>query len=212
MNDFDKLLADVQREARQLNIPISRHINPHVQINTRAKTRFGRCSFKGQEYQIELSSRLLDAPERSCRQTIAHELIHTCPDCMNHGNRFRYYAEKMNQKYGYHISRANSPEEMGVEDNRKDARYIVECRQCGKQILRTRRSALTDHPSRYQCTCGGSLFLKGGTEQPQQQPTAKYLLLCTVCGSRYERQKMSAVVRTPSRYRCPCGGRLQRIY
>ena len=40
-------------------------------------------------------------------------------------------------------------------------------------------------------------------------PKAKYLLRCSKCGAEYPRQKMSAVVQHPERYRCgKCGGTL----
>jgi 5-methylcytosine-specific restriction endonuclease McrA len=97
MNDFDALLVKVKREAKKIGIPISDNIDSRIAVNTRAKTRYGRCTKKGNSFVIELSSILIDAPEISCRQTIAHELIHTCPGCMDHGDRFRYYASKMNK-------------------------------------------------------------------------------------------------------------------
>ena len=51
-----------------------------------------------------------------------------------------------------------------------------------------------------------------GEEQPLPQdlmPKAKYLIRCSGCGAEYPRQKMSAVVQHPERYRCgKCGGKL----
>lgn len=158
MNNFDLLLEKVKKEAEKAGIPISKKIDPHIEVNTRAKTRFGRCIKRDGGFVIELSSVLLDAPEFSCRQTIAHELIHTCHGCMDHGDRFKYYAAKMNKAYGYNIRRTNSPEEMGVKDRSSEqAKFMIICRSCGKEFPRTRRSALTDHPSRYRCKCGGEL-------------------------------------------------------
>ncbi len=214
MNNFDQLLASVRNEAENIKIPISRQISDHVLVNTRAKTRFGRCIKLNGQYTIELSSRLLEAPEKSCRQTIAHELIHTCRGCMNHGNMFKLYAEKMNQTYGYHITRTSSAEEMGVEDSSKEAKYIIVCKNCGKEIRRSRKSPLTDHLSRYRCMCGGELVMKGSENTAVSTvnvPAAKYVLLCTKCGKHFERERMSQVIRMPSRYRCSCGGVLKRI-
>lgn len=214
MNDFDKLLIAVRKEAQKINIPVSDKISSHVVVNSRAKTRFGQCKMSGGCYVIELSSRLLDAPEISCRQTIAHELIHTCAGCMNHGDKFKYYAAKMNRAYGYNISRTNSAEEMGVGNCTKDAKYIIVCKKCGKEIPRSRKSPLTDHPEYYKCKCGGELYLKGGRNNSSAVSAGncvKYVILCTRCGKRYERERMSAVIKTPSRYRCTCGGTLKRI-
>ena len=148
MNNFDDLLEQVMDEARRADIPISKKIFPHIKVNSRAKSRFGRCIRENDgRFMIELSSRLYDAPEHSCRQTLAHELIHTCEGCMNHGELFRRYAEKMNRKYGYNIKRTNSAEEMGVESGSENGKYIVVCKKCGKEIRRTRQSPLTKNPS-----------------------------------------------------------------
>lgn len=193
MNNFDVLLIKVKSQAKKIGIPISDKIDSHIIINTRAKTRYGRCIKKGDSFTIEISSILLDAPEMSCRQTIAHELIHTCPGCMDHGDKFRYYASKMNNAYGYHISRTNSAEEMGVSDRRKaDAKYVITCRKCGKEFTRTKRSALVDNPSGYRCKCGGELYVRTNTgtvieeEKTEYTGSANYVLICLKCGKRFE--------------------------
>ena len=159
INDFDKLLILVKDQARAAGIPVSENIDPHVNVNTRAKTRFGQCTKKNGHYTIELSSRLLSAPERSCRQTLAHELIHTCPGCGNHGALFKKYADILNRKCGYSISRTNTAEEMGitVEKSERTVNYIIECQKCGQRITRSRYSAVIANPARYRCRCGGTL-------------------------------------------------------
>lgn len=159
-NDFDKLLLTVQAQARRAGIPISENIDAHVLVNTRAKHRFGQCICRNGHYTIELSAQLLTVPEAACCQTIAHELIHTCQGCDNHGALFRQYAAVMNRQYGYHISRVNSREEMGIptEDNHTTApKYLLRCQHCGKEFPRHRLSAVVTHPSRYRCSCGGQL-------------------------------------------------------
>ena len=159
MNDFNALLQTVIAEAKAIRIPISDLIQPDILVNRRAKKRFGQCILKNGVYTIELSERLCNAPEKSCKQTIAHELIHTCKGCDNHGNLFMQYADRMNRHYGYHIKSTNSCEEMGIpqEPAEKNVRYILLCRKCGIQIRRERYSAVVAYPSRYHCRCGGAL-------------------------------------------------------
>lgn len=159
MNDFNTLLKTVTAEAKAINIPVSDNVQPEVLVNRRAKKRFGQCIFKNGVYTIELSERLLDAPEQSCKQTLAHELIHTCKGCGNHGKLFAEYAARMNRYYGYHIKRTNSCEEMGIiqELPEKTVRYILLCEKCGVQIKRERYSGAVADPSRYRCRCGGTL-------------------------------------------------------
>lgn len=158
-NDFDRLFADVKRQAAAAGIPFAKNIDPHITVNTRAKSRFGSCRKTRDGFIIELSAIMLDAPEFSCRQTLAHELIHTCRGCYDHGATFKKYASIMNRLYGYDIKRTSSAEEMGVklERREKTVNYIVQCQKCGAQIKREKYSSVIACPSRYTCTCGGRL-------------------------------------------------------
>ena len=159
MNEFDALLARAVEQARALGIPVSARISPRVAVNRRAVTRFGCCIRRGGEYVIELSERLLEAEERACMQTLAHEVLHTCPGCRNHGALWKEYAARMNGAYGYAISRTGTCEALGVADVRP-VRYRLVCERCGQEFCRSRRSPLVDHPERYRCRCGGTLERK----------------------------------------------------
>lgn len=167
MNDANALLQRVIAEAKALSIPISEEIDPVVRINTRAVTRFGRCVRKENGWEIELSVGMLTAPESSCLQVLAHEVLHTCRNCMNHKVVWRRWAKTMNAAYGYHISRTDDFETLGVEDPRI-FRYCLTCDTCGKQIFRTRRSAIVKTPWLFHCTCGGNLTLTQ-TEEPSDE-------------------------------------------
>lgn len=50
-----------------------------------------------------------------------------------------------------------------------------------------------------------------GLQSPLKPQSYRYLLRCTGCGKNIQRQKKSAVVEHPERYRCACGGKLIRI-
>ena len=157
MHDPNTMLARVIAQAKALKIPVSHHIHPQVRLNARAVTRFG-CCFRRTDgsYLIELSARMLEAPEVSCLQTLAHEVLHTCPGCRNHGPKWKAYAGQMNQAYGYQIARTGTCQQLGVEDARK-IRHLVVCTQCGRQFPRAKLSPLVAHPERYRCKCGGLL-------------------------------------------------------
>ena len=93
MHDADTLLARVVAQAKALGIPVSPRILPQVRLNRRAVTRFGCCIRQADgTYRIELAQRLLEAPEEACLQTLAHEVLHTCPGCRDHGVRWKAYA------------------------------------------------------------------------------------------------------------------------
>ena len=155
-DDVNTRLARVIAQARAVKIPVSSNISPVVVLNSRATGRFGCCIRKNGGFTIELSSRMLGAEEKAVMQTLAHEVLHTCYGCSNHGARWKGYAARMNAAYGYEIARTDSCEKLGVPDTKK-VRYLLVCTKCGAQIRRSRRSPLVDHPERYRCRCGGAL-------------------------------------------------------
>lgn len=154
---IDGLMALVLAQARAVKIPVSREIEPRVRLNRRARTRFGCCVRKNGTYTIELSAQLAEqGTEDAILQVLAHEVLHTCYGCSNHGARWKSYAQRMNAAYGYRIRRTDNYEELGIEDQRP-VRYYVVCARCGRRIPRMKRSPLVDHPERYRCACGGAL-------------------------------------------------------
>ena len=163
--EIDKLLARVIAQARAVRIPVSDRICPQVRLNRRARTRFGCCIRKGGAYTIELSAQLAqEGSVDAVLQVLAHEVLHTCYGCSNHGKRWKSYAAKMNAAYGYNISRTDKFEDLGIEDGRP-VRYWVVCTRCGRRIPRMKRSPLVDHPERYRCRCGGTLRVENNTEK-----------------------------------------------
>ena len=158
--EIDKLLARVIAQARAVKIPVSDCICPQVRLNRRARTRFGCCVRQGVAYIIELSAQLAEnGSEDAVMQVLAHEVLHTCYRCSNHGARWKGYAARMNAAYGYHISRTDKFEDLGLEDDRP-VRYWVVCTKCARRIPRMKRSPLVDHPERYRCRCGGALRIE----------------------------------------------------
>lgn len=162
--ETDKLLARVIAQAKAIKIPVSDRICPQVRLNRRARTRFGCCIRKGGAYTIELSARLAgEGSEAAVLQVLAHEVLHTCYGCSNHGTRWKGYARRMNAAYGYSISRTDKFEDLGIGDDRP-VRYWVVCTRCARRIPRMKRSPLVDHPERYRCRCGGTLMVENNTQ------------------------------------------------
>lgn len=158
MCDADELLKVVIAEAKALGIPVSPDILPNVQINTRAKTRFGRCVVLADgSCQIELAGRVVAAGEHACKTVLAHEILHSCKGCRNHQVRWKSFAERMNAAYGYDIQRTHSPEGLGIL-NDKPCHYRLQCQRCGAVLTRMKKSPLVLHPERYRCRCGGQLL------------------------------------------------------
>lgn len=162
---IDGLLALAVAQARAVKIPVSRDIFPQVRLNRRARTRFGCCVRREGRYTIELSAKLAEqGSEEAVLQVLAHEVLHTCCGCSNHGARWKGYAQRMNDTYGYRIRRTDNYDGLGIQDDRPRRDWVV-CARCGRRIPRMKRSPLVDHPERYRCACGGTLRVEGAPPQ-----------------------------------------------
>lgn len=54
------------------------------------------------------------------KNTIIHELLHTCKGCMKHTGEWKQLAEKVNRYYGYNIKRCDSADEKGISEEQKE--------------------------------------------------------------------------------------------
>lgn len=165
---LDALLAQAIGQAAAVGAPVSSRICPQVRVNRRAKTRFGCCRASGGGYVIEVAAALCAARDQAILQVLAHEVLHTCPGCANHGPAWKGWAAQMNRAYGYCIQTTDTHQALGLVDQRP-VRYPVVCSRCGQRLPRMKRSPLVDHPERYRCRCGGRLFLAQGLP-PGPQP------------------------------------------
>lgn len=159
--EIEIYMAQIIEECRLIHIPVSHHINPRVTINTRARSRFAACKkIKGiYSYEIEIGEMLLQAETRWVKNILAHEILHTCYGCYNHGQRWKSYAGQMNQAYGYEISTTTTYEKLGLNapEKKRQINYMIVCQQCGQKIYRQKRSRLVTHTNEYRCKCGGKL-------------------------------------------------------
>jgi predicted SprT family Zn-dependent metalloprotease len=156
-----------------------------VEVNTRAKKRWGQCKVlrmegpKPVEFSININAALLDERARSTalHATIVHEILHTVPGCLDHGPKWKQMAARYMDHYPqYRIRRTMSKEEAGiVEDGgiekslqkRSVYRYALRCRGCGKVVYRMRMSPFVRHPSAYRCArCGGKWERVGNQLDP----------------------------------------------
>ena len=89
--------------------------------------------------------------------TIAHELIHTCYGCFNHGKRFKYYCDKINL-LGYNVTTTYKGKEVTQIQN--EAKYRVMCENCKTKMYRMKKSKLITNPQLYRCSrCKGKLIV-----------------------------------------------------
>lgn len=127
-----------------------------VDVNTRARKRWGQCCKKGKAYNLNISSVLLDdrVPINSLKSTVMHELLHTCDGAFNHGKTWQRLADKVNTKYGYNIKRCTDANEKGIGEFVNEInkpKYVFVCEDCGQEVKRFRESKFTKNYSLYRC-------------------------------------------------------------
>ena len=89
-------------------------------------------------------------------ESMIHELIHTLPDCMNHGYDFLYAANLFMKRYPEYEITVKSGGGEGYVAPRKEIhyKYIITCPKCGKTYKYQRKTDAVRYPFLYHCTCG----------------------------------------------------------
>lgn len=164
MRNLQKVAIECMYELDCIGIPYGEI--ERFTINTRAKSRWGQC--KGLltgKFEININQDLLNENNslEGLKNTIIHELLHSCEDCMNHGQKWQEMADRVNKAYGYNIKRCSSQSEKGVvEYTEKPIRYKynVFCNQCKrhwkyKRMCHTIECCRTGNAI---CVCGSNSF------------------------------------------------------
>lgn len=169
MRDLEKYALECMEELDKIGVEYGNIVE--VVPNTRAMSRWGQCKKVPNGYSININAVLLD--ERNgvigLKETILHELIHSCKDCLNHGAEWKMIADKVNKAYGYNIKRTSTAAEKFVSEetmpkkvkkSERESNYIIRCKRCNHMYHRTRASKLTKQPHLFRCgACGGELEL-----------------------------------------------------
>ena len=121
--ELNKILQDIISECRAIKLPVSNFIEPEVLINKRARKRFGACKKTTKGFTIDISEFMLDADLVHIKNILAHEVLHTCRGCQNHGKKWKLMAQTMNAEYGYQITTTSSYEKMGLEKAEQQNQY-----------------------------------------------------------------------------------------
>lgn len=159
MKNLQKLFKECKEELDNINIKYG--CIEEITINTRAKKRWGQCKitldsqyWKNKIFSINISSRLLqdDITDEACKNTIMHEILHTCEHCFNHGSEWKRIADLINDYYAfYNIKRTTSSEEKGINEDieKKESKYILRCTKCGKLFYKNRICDSVRYPELY---------------------------------------------------------------
>lgn len=94
---------------------------------------------------------------------IVHELIHTIDGCFNHGREWKSWANKVNYKYGLHVTQY-VPERLYVTKNETKEKYGIKCDKCNKiiaryKIMTTPYKSVCKGEHRFWCKKCGSFHL-----------------------------------------------------
>jgi predicted SprT family Zn-dependent metalloprotease len=162
MKNLYALFETCKNELRAINVNFCE--NTSIEVNNRAKKRWGMCTKNAPgNYSIQISYRLMgdEVEDKSTKTTIIHELLHTIPGGNGHTGEWKRQADRVNRAYGYNISRTTSAAEKGIEELpiNRNYKYKIRCSKCGYTWLRTRATAVTAHPEHYHCHCGGELHV-----------------------------------------------------
>lgn len=110
---INRMLAECIALMKELGIPISDSICPEVSL-TGSHYNFGSCAPKGcvkrynvYDFYIEISGYTLENTEKSLRNTLIHELLHTVPGGGSHTGAWKKWADYVNRRTGYDIRRCD---------------------------------------------------------------------------------------------------------
>lgn len=157
LKEVQKFYNEVLEECKNV-IPYSEKINYQIKLN-RCKTSLGKCRrmrvLKTLDlFEITLSKYILNCTEKEIKQTLIHELIHTCKDCFNHSREFKGYAYRIKDKLGYDIKISGSY--TGFKNAVNKEMTQIKCKKCGYifNVYRKLKYNITD----YHCSiCHGGL-------------------------------------------------------
>lgn len=161
---LENLLSETVDELKKCDIPVYSGLII-IKANHRAKSRFGCCRrmSKGigrQYFEIEISARLAEVEDQKIKEVIAHELLHTCRGCQNHGQQWKAYARRVKERLGYNITTTTRYEYFDLTKPKmaETNKYKIVCQKCGTTTYRKRQCKLAKNPQNYRCIkCGGTL-------------------------------------------------------
>ena len=159
MRDLNKIFMECLEEVKNAGIEPGKIVR--VSINNRMVKKWGQCKRNNGQYYIEISSLFLDEKNSidGLKNTIIHEILHTCKNSFDHKQKWKEYAKIMNLKYGYNIKRTSTAEEKGImKESLPEAKYQLICEKCGHIYNHYRMCKAIKNPEYYGCgICNGNL-------------------------------------------------------
>lgn len=163
MLDLQKCFNECERELSSIGIKHGQISK--VEIGDLPIRTMGLCIRQFQDgkfiYKIQINKLLLKSSEsyKGLKETMLHEILHTCPGSFKHTGEWKKLAQYVNTRLGYSISRCSSYQKSNTDDDEvlKASKYAVKCKECGLTFYRNRMSNLIKNPQNYKCICNGKL-------------------------------------------------------
>lgn len=183
-----KLYEECKKELESIGINIQNNKDIgeiDIKISSRATKRYGCCKQEKPDkkyyhklkigikiyikydifkvHHIEISKWVMELNDEIIKNTIIHEIIHCLPYCNDHGERFKTYANIINKKLGYNISRVGDKKadykKSNLEYNEEiNYKYKITCKNCGQIYYRKRIPQ--NLIKKYRCSkCNGKLMI-----------------------------------------------------
>ena len=157
LNELNNIEIDILNEKQygKIDISISKRNNKRYgcckqekpDINYKVIYKVGKRKYvryeKFEKHHIEISPWVMNLENSIIKNTIMHELIHCIPYCNNHGEEFKKYANLINDRYGYNVSRVGNKKEdfekSSIEYNEiPKYNYKIICKGCNQEFYRQR--------------------------------------------------------------------------
>ena len=128
--------------------------------SSRMTRNWGRCKrvrgLGNPRFAITVADVLLgdDVPESSALTTIAHEILHTVDGCMNHGWKWKWWASRVNERFGLKIKLSTTSAEKGdavFEARQATFKWRAYCPKCGREWKRNNYCRIIAEPYEFSC-------------------------------------------------------------
>ena len=116
------LLAYVESVREMLNeVDIPYDGTAYVVVNNRLRRPWGVCKRMTKPngkmgFIIEINKCLVDErnSDKGLIETLLHEYIHTCKDCFDHGETWKYYVDIVNKRFNLNVREKDTFEGKGI--------------------------------------------------------------------------------------------------
>ena len=158
IEELNKMLNEEKNKIESLGYKLCKII-PGIEIRN-YRCYYGLTEYEGDKAKISLSKYYIHRELKDyVRETIMHELCHCVISCKEdgHGKEWQKVVTKVNNEYGYHISRLGTKERLskeGVESPLNVGRkfkYKAICNECGSSFKVSRATNFIKHPNEYTC-------------------------------------------------------------